>query len=70
MPVTRRSTSSWNGDSFLRHATADIGLAVAMPEGLITPVVRDCGRKGIAAIDTELVDLMPGRGRQARPGGV
>jgi pyruvate dehydrogenase E2 component (dihydrolipoamide acetyltransferase) len=50
--------SSWNGDSYLRHASADIGLAVAMPEGLITPVVRDCGRKGIAAIDTELVDLI------------
>jgi pyruvate dehydrogenase E2 component (dihydrolipoamide acetyltransferase) len=50
--------SSWNGDSYLRHATADIGLAVAMPEGLITPVVRDCGRKGIAAIDAELVDLI------------
>jgi pyruvate dehydrogenase E2 component (dihydrolipoamide acetyltransferase) len=50
--------TSWNGDTFLRHALADIGLAVALPEGLITPVVRDCGRKGIAAIDTELVDLI------------
>jgi pyruvate dehydrogenase E2 component (dihydrolipoamide acetyltransferase) len=50
--------TSWNGDTFLRHASADIGLAVALPEGLITPVVRDCGRKGIAAIDTELVDLV------------
>ncbi|MGA2480291.1 MAG: dihydrolipoamide acetyltransferase family protein [Spirochaetia bacterium] len=50
--------TSWNGDTFLRHASADIGLAVALPEGLITPVVRDCGRKGIAAIDTELVDLI------------
>jgi pyruvate dehydrogenase E2 component (dihydrolipoamide acetyltransferase) len=50
--------TSWNGDTFLRHASADIGLAVALPEGLITPVVRDCGRKGIAAIDAELVDLI------------
>ncbi len=50
--------SSWNGDTFLRHATADIGLAVAMPDGLITPVVRDCGGKGIAAIDAELTDLI------------
>jgi len=50
--------STWNGDSLLRHATADIGLAVALPEGLITPVVRDCGRKGITAIDAELADLV------------
>lgn len=50
--------STWNGDNFLRHASADIGLAVALPEGLMTPVVRDCGRKGIIAIDTELGDLV------------
>ena len=50
--------SSWNGDSLLRHSSADIGLAVALPEGLITPVVRDCGRKGIVAIDAELSDLV------------
>jgi pyruvate dehydrogenase E2 component (dihydrolipoamide acetyltransferase) len=50
--------STWNGDNLLRHATADIGLAVALPDGLITPVVRDCGRKGIGAIDAELADLV------------
>jgi pyruvate dehydrogenase E2 component (dihydrolipoamide acetyltransferase) len=50
--------TTWNGDTFIRHATADIGLAVALPEGLITPVVRDCGRKGIIAIDAELADLV------------
>ena len=50
--------STWNGDTILRHASADIALAVALPDGLITPVVRDCGRKGIVAIDTELADLV------------
>jgi pyruvate dehydrogenase E2 component (dihydrolipoamide acetyltransferase) len=50
--------STWNGDSLLRHAAADIGLAVALPEGLITPVVRDCGHKGISVIDAELADLV------------
>jgi pyruvate dehydrogenase E2 component (dihydrolipoamide acetyltransferase) len=50
--------SSWNGDSIIRHAAIDIGLAVAQPDGLITPVVRDCGRKGILAIDAELGDLV------------
>ncbi len=50
--------SSWNGDSIIRHTAADIGLAVAQPDGLITPVVRDCGRKGILGIDAELADLV------------
>jgi pyruvate dehydrogenase E2 component (dihydrolipoamide acetyltransferase) len=50
--------STWNGDTLLRHASADIGLAVALPEGLITPVVRDCGRRSIRAIDAELADLV------------
>jgi len=50
--------STWNGDTLLRHASVDIGLAVAMPDGLITPVVRDCARKGIVAIDVELADLV------------
>ncbi len=51
-----RVNTSWNGDALLHHATADVGLAVAMPDGLITPVVKDCGGKGIAAIDAELAD--------------
>ena len=53
-----RVNSSWNGETFLQHSSADIGLAVALPDGLITPVVRECGRKGIAAIDAELSDLV------------
>jgi pyruvate dehydrogenase E2 component (dihydrolipoamide acetyltransferase) len=50
--------STWNGDTILRHTTADIGLAVALTEGLLTPVVRGCERKGIAAIDAELSALV------------
>ncbi len=53
-----RVNSTWNGDNILQHPTADIGLAVALPDGLITPLVRDCGHKGIAAIDTELAELI------------
>src|SRR5271157_284074 len=53
-----RVNSSWNGETLLQHSSADIGLAVALTDGLITPVVRDCGRKGIAAIDGELADLV------------
>jgi pyruvate dehydrogenase E2 component (dihydrolipoamide acetyltransferase) len=50
--------STWNGDTMIRHPKADIGLAVSLPDGLVTPVVRDCGRKAIPAIDAELSDLV------------
>jgi pyruvate dehydrogenase E2 component (dihydrolipoamide acetyltransferase) len=53
-----RVNSTWNGETIVRRAGADIGLAVALADGLITPVVRDCGRKGILAIDAELADLV------------
>ena len=51
--------ASWNGDYILRFGTVDIGLAVAVPDGLITPVVRDCGGKGILAIENDLNALIP-----------
>ncbi len=40
------------------RSRVDIGLAVALPDGLITPVVRDCGSKGIVSIDAEMSDLV------------
>jgi pyruvate dehydrogenase E2 component (dihydrolipoamide acetyltransferase) len=50
--------STWSGDVIRMHPTADIGLAVAQPDGLIAPVARDCGRKGIVEIDGELRALI------------
>jgi pyruvate dehydrogenase E2 component (dihydrolipoamide acetyltransferase) len=50
--------SSWKGDHILSYARADIGLAVAQEDGLITPVVRDCGTKGVLAIERELSELI------------
>lgn len=50
--------STWQGDTILRHSSIDIGLAVAQDDGLITPVVRDCGNKGIIEIDKELKELI------------
>jgi pyruvate dehydrogenase E2 component (dihydrolipoamide acetyltransferase) len=50
--------SGWKGDHILAYARADIGLAVAQEDGLITPVVRDCGVKGVLAIERELAELI------------
>lgn len=56
--------SSWQGDSIKRFGSVDLGLAVALPDGLITPVVRGCDRKGVLAIDAELGELV----KKAREG--
>jgi len=50
--------ASWQGDTILRFGKIDIALAVAQEDGLITPVVRDCGSKGIVQIDRELKALI------------
>ena len=50
--------ATWTGDTIVQHGRIDIGLAVAQKDGLITPVVRDCGSKGIVQIESELKDLI------------
>ncbi|MBD3420442.1 MAG: pyruvate dehydrogenase complex dihydrolipoamide acetyltransferase [Chitinivibrionales bacterium] len=52
------ANASWQGDSITIHGSIDIALAVAQPDGLITPVVRNCGNKGFGAIDRELKQLI------------
>jgi len=51
--------SSWQEDSILSFGSADIGLAVAQEDGLITPVVKGCDTKGIVAIQEDLDTLIP-----------
>lgn len=48
---------SFAGDAILQHHHADIGVAVALPEGLITPIVTSCDEKSIRAIAGEIKDL-------------
>lgn len=50
--------AGWEEERIVLFPAADIALAVALPDGLITPVVRDCGRKGILAIHQELAVLI------------
>jgi pyruvate dehydrogenase E2 component (dihydrolipoamide acetyltransferase) len=48
---------SFAGDAILRHHHADVGVAVALPEGLITPIVSQCDEKSVRAISAEIKDL-------------
>ena len=50
--------SSITEDSFIIHDKINIGVAVALDEGLIVPVVRDADRKGLKAITAETKDLI------------
>ena len=49
--------AAWGGDKIVTSATVDLGVAVAIPDGLITPVVRDADRKSVVEISREVKDL-------------
>ena len=49
--------ASWNGDAIRIFHRVHVGVAVAIEDGLITPVVRDADMKGIGAIAAEVKDL-------------
>src|SRR6202163_2842588 len=52
----------------LKHKHSDIGVAVAMPNGLITPIVRNAESKSLSAISNEMRDLaIRARGRKLKP---
>ncbi len=48
----------WQGDFIRRYRSVDIGIAVALPDGLLTPVVRACHLKSLGAISEEIKDLV------------
>lgn len=50
--------ATWKGDAIELFKTIDIALAVALPGGLITPIVRNCGKKGVEEISDELANLI------------
>ena len=56
---------SFTGDAIRRYEQIDIGVAVGMEDGLITPVVRNCGAKTLAEISGETKPLID-RARQKR----
>jgi pyruvate dehydrogenase E2 component (dihydrolipoamide acetyltransferase) len=56
------------GDRIETHADVHIGMAVALPDGLIVPVIRNADRKPLVAIATEARELAArARERRLRP---
>jgi pyruvate dehydrogenase E2 component (dihydrolipoamide acetyltransferase) len=59
---------SWTEAAMLKHKHSDIGVAVSIPGGLITPVVRQAENKGLAAISNEMKDYAArARARKLKP---
>jgi pyruvate dehydrogenase E2 component (dihydrolipoamide acetyltransferase) len=49
--------ASWQGDAIRKYRRVHVGVAVAIEDGLVTPVVRDADLKGIGVIAAEIQDL-------------
>jgi pyruvate dehydrogenase E2 component (dihydrolipoamide acetyltransferase) len=59
---------SWTEAGMLKHKHADVGVAVAIPGGLITPIVRHAEEKSLSAIANEMKDLIArARSRKLKP---
>jgi pyruvate dehydrogenase E2 component (dihydrolipoamide acetyltransferase) len=57
--------ASWTGETIQTHAEVHLGVAVSLPEGLITPVVRNADRKHVVEISREVKELAA-RAREKR----
>lgn len=60
--------SSWKGDTILEHGDVNVAFAVAIDEGLVTPVIRQTDQKGLAQISAESKELAAlARDRKLQP---
>ncbi|WP_374618839.1 pyruvate dehydrogenase complex dihydrolipoamide acetyltransferase [Devosia sp.] len=59
------ANATWAGDSILYHKHADVAVAVSVPGGLFTPVVKACETKSLRQISEEVKDLA-GRARSKK----
>jgi pyruvate dehydrogenase E2 component (dihydrolipoyllysine-residue acetyltransferase) len=63
------ANAAWGGDRILRFKHSDVGVAVALDGGLITPVIRAAETKSLAAISAEARELAArARARKLQPG--
>src|SRR6185312_449237 len=62
------ANASFSEEAIIQHARVDIGMAVAIEDGLITPVIRDADKKTIGQIATEAREMAKrARDRKLRP---
>ncbi len=49
---------TWTEEAMLRHESVDVGVAVAIPDGLITPIIRQAHLKSVSVISQEMKDFV------------
>ena len=59
------ANTAWTDAAILQFEHADISVAVATPNGLITPIIKAAETKGLSQISTEMKDLA-GRAREGK----
>ncbi|HVY85423.1 MAG TPA: pyruvate dehydrogenase complex dihydrolipoamide acetyltransferase [Caulobacterales bacterium] len=57
LKMVPESNASYTPEGIAMHHHADIAVAVAIPHGLITPIIRAAETKGLAQISAEMADL-------------
>ncbi|WEZ83636.1 pyruvate dehydrogenase complex dihydrolipoamide acetyltransferase [Rhizobium sp. 32-5/1] len=59
---------SWTDTNMVKHKHADVGVAVSIPGGLITPIIRSAETKSLSTISNEMKDLgARAKGRKLKP---
>ncbi len=61
----REVNAQWTDDAILLHPNANVGIAVAAPQGLVVPVIRGAERLRLAEISAARAELV-GRAREAK----
>ncbi|MCG7503753.1 pyruvate dehydrogenase complex dihydrolipoamide acetyltransferase [Mesorhizobium retamae] len=62
------ANASWTESAMVKHKHADVGVAVSIPGGLITPIVRKADQKTLSVISNEMKDLAKrARDRKLKP---
>ncbi|RUZ82356.1 MULTISPECIES: pyruvate dehydrogenase complex dihydrolipoamide acetyltransferase [Mesorhizobium] len=62
------ANASWTESAMVKHRHADVGVAVSIPGGLITPIIRKADEKTLSTISNEMKDLASrARSRKLKP---
>ncbi|TPM96801.1 pyruvate dehydrogenase complex dihydrolipoamide acetyltransferase [Mesorhizobium sp. B2-1-3A] len=62
------ANASWTETAMVKHKHADVGVAVSIPGGLITPIIRHADEKSLSTISNEMKDLASrARSRKLKP---
>ena len=51
------ANASWSDDAIINYENSDVSVAVATPNGLITPIIKEAEHKGLPAISVEMKEL-------------